>query len=119
MELQTSDEVLALLDSVVQALTENQARLELALERAAQIREQRLAGWSYTRIVEGSPGPLLVELLTKNLLVLHTIGHQLRTAEARALRKEGLSTVRIARLFGVSRQRVTILLRSGSDNGKA
>jgi hypothetical protein len=107
-----TDEVLIALDAVVHALTENRVRTEEALERAAQIRAQRLAGWSYTQIVERSTGLLLVELLTANLLQLHTVGHRLRTAEARALRGEGLSTVKIAHLFGVSRQRIIALLRS-------
>jgi predicted transcriptional regulator len=53
-----------------------------------------------------------VEILTTNLLVLHTLGHRLRTTEARALRDEGLSCRDIAELFGVSRQRVMALLRT-------
>jgi hypothetical protein len=113
-----TDEVLSALDAVVHALTENRVRTEEALQRAAQIRAQRLAGWSYTQIVERSTSLLLVELLTANLLQLHTVGHQLRTAEARALRGEGLSTVRIARLFGVSRQRIIALLRSVPGPGR-
>jgi hypothetical protein len=111
VEPESFDEVLSALDVIVQDLTANRARLDLALQRAEQIREQRLAGWSYTDIAEGADGPLLVELLTKNILVLQTVGHQLRAAEARALRKEGLTTVRIGHLFKVSRQRVTALLR--------
>jgi hypothetical protein len=107
-----TDEVLAALDAVVDALTENRARSEKALGRAAQIRAQRQDGWSYTQIVEQSTDQLLVELLTANVLALHTVGHRLRTAEAQALRREGLSTVRVAQLFGVSRQRIIALLRS-------
>src|SRR5258708_14473460 len=98
-----TDEVLTALDSVVHALTENRVRTDEALERAAQIRAQRLAGWSYTQIVERSTGLLLVELLTPNLLQLHTVGHKLRTAEARPLRAQRLSTARIAKLFALSR----------------
>ena len=114
MEPTDADEVLAAIESVVQALTENQSRTEIALQRAADIREQRLAGRSYTEIYESSEHPLLVEILTTNVLELHDVGHHLRTAQAWALRQEGLSTQRIAQLYGVSRQRIMALLRSAS-----
>jgi hypothetical protein len=110
-----SDEVLEAIDFVVQALTENLARTAVALERAVQIRERRLAGLTYTEIYEHSEHPLLVEILTTNVLELHDVGHRLRTAQAWALRQEGLSTQRIAQLYGVSRQRVMALLRSASS----
>jgi hypothetical protein len=106
------DEVLDALESVIAGLVDNASRIEVALERAAQIKQQRGEGRSYTEIVQRCPGPLLVEILTTNLLVLHTLGHRLRTTEARALRDEGLSCREIADLFGVSRQRVMALLRT-------
>jgi hypothetical protein len=111
-----TDEVLEAIDSVVQALKENVSRTEVALQRAAEIREQRLAGRSYTEIYEHSERPLLVEILTTNVLELHEVGHQLRTRQASALRQEGLSTQRIAQLYGVSRQRIMALLRSASSS---
>jgi hypothetical protein len=107
-----SDEVLAAIDSVVRALKQNQDRTDAALVRAAEIRKQRLAGRSYTDIFEHSERPLLIEILTVNVLELHDVGHQLRTVQAWALRQEGLSTQRIAQLYGVSRQRIMTLLRS-------
>jgi hypothetical protein len=107
-----TDEVMAALQAVVEVLLDNRDRTDRALERADRIREQRLAGRSYTEIAEGSEGPLLVELLSADILALQTVGHRLRTAGARALRSEGLSSARIARLFHVSRQRVTALLQS-------
>jgi hypothetical protein len=109
-----TDEVLEAIDSVVQALTENLSRTEIALQRAAEIREQRLAGHSYTEIYEHSERPLLVEILTMNVMELHDVGHRLRTCQAWALREEGLSTQRIAQLYGVSRQRIMALLQSAT-----
>jgi hypothetical protein len=106
------------LELVIAGLVDNATRIEVALERAKQIKQQRAEGRTYTEIVQRCPGPLLVEVLTTNLLVLHRIGHRLRTAEARALRDEGLSCRDIADLFGVSRQRVMALLRTPpADNG--
>jgi len=115
LEPTETDEVLEAIDSVVQALTDSLSRTEVALQRAAEIREQRLAGRSYTDIYENSERPLLVEILTTNVLELHDVGHRLRTCQAWALRQEGLSTQRIAQLYGVSRQRIMALLRSASD----
>ena len=109
------DEVLEAIQSVVQALTENLSRTELALRRAAEIREQRLAGHTYTEIYERSEHPVLVEILTTNVLELHQAGHQLRTVQASALRQEGLSAQRIAQFYGVSRQRIMALLRPATS----
>jgi hypothetical protein len=110
-----ADEVLDAIESVVRALTENMSRTEVALQRAAEIREQRLAGQTYTEIYERSEHPLLVEILTTNVLELHDVGHRLRTVQAWALRQEGLSTQHIAQLYGVSRQRIMALLRSAGN----
>ena len=109
-----TDEVLAAIDSVVEALTHNQARTDAILKRAADIRTQRLAGRSYADILEHSDHPQLVEMLTLTVLELHDVGHRLRTVQAWALRQEGLSTQRIAQIYGVSRQRIMALLRSTS-----
>jgi|ERR1700722_5522338 hypothetical protein len=116
---ENTDEVLAAIDSTVRALKQNQARTHEALQRAQEIRTQRLAGRSYTDIIEHSERPLLVELLTTNVLELHEVGHRLRTVQASALRQEGLSTQRIAKLYGVSRQRIMALLRSAPDTPEA
>ena len=99
---------------MVETLTHNQARTEAILKRADDIRAQRLAGRSYADILEHSDHPQLVEMLTLTVLELHDVGHRLRTVQAWALRQEGLSTQRIAQIYGVSRQRIMALLRSTS-----
>ena len=109
-----TDEVLAAIDAVVETLTDNQARTDAILKRAADIRAQRLAGRSYADILEHSDHPQLVEMLTLTVMELHDVGHRLRTVQAWALRQEGLSTQRIAQIYGVSRQRIMALLRSTS-----
>lgn len=105
------DEVLDALDEVERVLDANRSRLDVAQERIGLLREQRQADMTYSAIVEGAEHPLLVELLTTNLLALQHAGYRLRSAEARALYAEGLTMNRIAELFGVSRQRVSALLR--------
>ena len=107
----TEDEVVDALDRAAQALDDNRTRINLALERIAEIVELRLSGMTYAEIAQREQRPFLVELLTMNLAALQGAGNMLRTVTARALRDEGLTMDRIAELFGVSRQRVSALLR--------
>ena len=105
------DEVLAALDELVRVLEENKVRNERAVERARLIRDQRLSGKSYREIVSGEEPPLVVELATQSLEALMAAGARFRRAEARALHEDGMTMERIAALFGVTRQRVSALLR--------
>jgi len=107
----TDDPVLDALDGLVRALRHNQARIEATIARAERIREQREAGLSYREIESGETRPLIVELTRDNLATLVEAGSRLRRAEARALHAEGMTMEQIAELFGVSRQRVSALLR--------
>jgi hypothetical protein len=107
-----NDPVLDALTGLVRALRENSARIEATISRAERIREQRAAGLSYQEIESGGERPLIVELTRDNLAALVEAGSRLRRAEARALRAEGMTMEQIAELFGVTRQRVSALLRS-------
>lgn len=112
LEQHDTDEVLDALEGVIEGLIDNAARNEAALRRAVEMREQRQSGWTYTEIAERSSEDLLVQQLTSSVLALQGIGHRFRVAEARALRSEGLTTRVIAQFFGVSRQRVRVLLQT-------
>lgn len=105
------DEVLDALDNFVVALEMNAARNTLALERARQFRRMREEGLSYADIVACETRPLIVELATSNIEALYDAGGRFRRAEAQALHSEGMTMDRIACLFGVTRQRVSALLR--------
>lgn len=125
VETNQQDDVLVALDRVVVGLQENARRIEAALARIEEIREQRQSGLSYAEIAEGETGPPVVGLITTSLLALDQVGHSLRASGALALRREGVTTARIAQIFGVSRQRITHLLRgaagtpAGADGGEA
>ena len=108
----TDDDLFDALDDLVTALHENTARNTEAIARAEEIKRDRAAGKAWSEIVnrEGDR-PLIVELLTRNLQALTTAGSRLRRLEARALHDEGLSMERIGQLFGVTRQRISELLR--------
>lgn len=99
------------LDRLREAVEHAQLGLEAVLARAAVIREHRTAGRSFSQIVTPQDRPLLVEVLTGVLDELVAAGAAFRRAEARALHDEGLSQEAIAGLFGVTRQRVSVLLQ--------
>ena len=113
-----NDEVLVTLAAVVESLHECSERITEALARADVLRSSRNAGMSYSEILESSGGPLVLELLTSILSALSDTGSRLRRAEARALYAEGLSMEKIARIFGVSRQRVSSLLQPTSSDAQ-
>jgi hypothetical protein len=111
MASEANDPVLDALEDLEEALHDNIRRNEQALLRAREIRRQRQVGNSYREIVSPEARPLIVELIAENMKALATAGAHLRREMAQALRNEGLTIDGIAQLFGVSRQRISELLR--------
>ena len=109
------DPVLAALDALEGAIDANAERGRVIKERIEQIKRARLEGRSYRQIVPGEQRPLIVQLVTQSATALDSYGVQLRRAEAQALYDEGLTMDQIADLFGVSRQRVSVLLKHGAQ----
>ena len=106
------DDVIAALEVVEHAVLQASEIARTIIERAEHIRAMRGEGMPYREIVPQEERPLIVEMLTANLELLAGVGSRLRRAEAKALYDEGLTMDEIATLFGVSRQRVAVLLRS-------
>ena len=94
-----------------QALDANARRMAQLKRRIAEIRRQRSAGRSYREIVEATEGDLSVQLITEATQALAEFGARVRRAEALALYGEGMTMEEIAKKFGVTRQRVSALLR--------
>jgi hypothetical protein len=92
------------LDVVVSELTR-------ARTRALELQEQRRAGHSWHEIVSAEQRPLIVEQISNAMSSLSTAGGQWRREQAAALSAENVSINRIAALYGVTRQRVSALLR--------
>lgn len=96
------------LDSALQAsITE----LAAARQRVEKVLAARAAGQSWREVVGDEQRPLIVESVTSVLDQLSAVGSKFRRAQAQALHREGLSMERVAGLFGVTRQRVSALLR--------
>jgi predicted transcriptional regulator len=100
----------ALLD-LDRVLDRNLERITLIKRRIAQIQRQHADGLSYTQIVELARSPLLVQLITESRQTLDGCGARVRRAEALALHEEGMTMEQIAGRFGVTRHRVSALLR--------
>jgi predicted XRE-type DNA-binding protein len=107
----------------LQALEELERALERGVEmtrrmheRIEHLRTEIGSGRSLPEIVPAEDAPLLVQLLTESANLLHTYGTRVRRTEARALHQEGMTMDEIARLFGVSRQRVSALLRDSAPD---
>ena len=113
------DPVLDALDDLERVLAENAERGEAMLERIAFIRALRSEGLSYREIVPREKVPLIVELLSESARELDRVGAQFRRAEALGLHEEGMTMDEIATAFGVTRQRVSALLREARSVGRA
>jgi hypothetical protein len=101
------------------ALDANARRIAQIKRRIAAIRRQRSGGKSYTEIVERARGPLSVQLITEAKQVLDEFGARVRREEAHALYGEGWTMDAIAEKFGVTRQRVSALLREAGGGAPA
>ncbi len=106
-----NDLVLSALEDLERALEENIAANEAALVRIGELRELRLSGLDYRDIADKIGRPMVVETISANLERLRTRGAALRRAQAQALHDEGLTMEEIAGLFGVTRQRISAILR--------
>ena len=88
------------------------------MERVEAIREQRRLGVPYTSMkIEGTTPPI-IDTVARNQERLGAAAATLRRVLAHALAAEGMSHADIARAFGVSRQRVGMLLRTEPESGE-
>ena len=112
---ETSDDFLEALSALEEVLADNGRRAGLIKKRIAQLRRLRARDVPYAELVIDQDGPLIVHLLTESSSALDSCGANVRRAEAKALYAEGMTMEQIAQSFGVTRQRVSALLRKGSN----
>ena len=117
MELKSlpEDAFLEALTALEGVLADNRSRASLMKKRIAQLRRLRASGAPYAEIVSAGDAPLIVQLITESSSALDTCGANVRRAEAHALYAEGVTMEQIAERFGVTRQRVSTLLRKAPD----
>jgi DNA-directed RNA polymerase sigma subunit (sigma70/sigma32) len=106
-----SDAFMEALDDLEGALDQSVEMAHRMRERITDIRKARAGGRPLREIVPFEQTPLIVQLLTESTNLLHSYGNRVRRTEARALHREGMTMDEIAKLFGVTRQRVSALLR--------
>ena len=96
----------------IEAAAEDNAERSRQLQRRARtLRRQLQAGKGLVELVQAEEPPRMVELITTNMATLETAGAEFRAAEALALRAHGPTIEAIAELFGVTRQRISALLK--------
>ena len=91
------------------------AQLQHARQRAERLLAQRREDRPWRDVVTEEARPLVVESISSVMASLATAGHAWRREQARALHDEQVSINRIAALFGVTRQRISALLRENDD----
>jgi DNA-directed RNA polymerase specialized sigma24 family protein len=109
------DDVLEALDALLVVLRDSTRRNQDATRRAQTIRRLRSRGRSYREILGSAERALILQITRENLDGLLQASSRLRRAEARALYAEGMTMEQIAEVFGVTRQRVSVLLRSSAS----
>jgi hypothetical protein len=116
--VEPADEADEALDALVRELADCVATLRDALARAEELRAARAAGQGWREAVADEERPLIVERISDVLELLNGAGGRWRREEARALRADGLSINAIAALFGVTRQRASVLVqeRASAEN---
>ena len=104
------------LDTLLAELERCAAELTRARARAEELLEQRSTGRPWADIVGAEERPLIVESISDVLGSMATAGHDWRREQANALQAEGVSINRIAAMFGVTRQRISALLREAGES---
>lgn len=110
------DALLVALDDLVAAAGRVNEAIEMLTARAGQMRAARRDGQSWRDIVSAEERPLIAEMLTETIQRFEASGTRFRRAKARALHDEGMTMEHIAELFGLTRQRISALLRATRSN---
>ena len=114
-----TDPAMRALEDLVTELDACIAELEHARARSSSLLAKRRSGRPWLEIVTSEARPLVVESISTVLGSLATAGHAWRREQASALQAEDVSINRIAALFGVTRQRISALLRERDAEERA
>lgn len=106
------DPLLRALDDLVRTAREVDQAVDRLTRRAQDMAAARHRGGRWRDIIDAEERPLIAEMLTETIQQFEAAGTRFRAAKARTLHDEGVPMEQIARMFGVSRQRVSVLLRA-------
>jgi hypothetical protein len=109
------DDVLESLAALQRALEENANEERLLATRIGEMMAARARGNDWVDVLKDEEYPGTVHLVSSTLARLSTASGQVRRSLVVALRSEGVTIPVIARLFGVTHQRVSNLLRRGPN----
>ncbi len=102
---------MAALEALAVALEENAAEEQLLAQRVREMAQSRRENPSWHAVLAVEDDPSTVQLMSRVLGRLSLASGTVRRSLVLALRDEGVSIPAIARLFGVTHQRVSNLLR--------
>lgn len=105
------DLLLMRLEELVRAAADVDRAVDMLTARAADMTRARRQGASWREVVEGEERPLIAEMLTDTIQRFEAAGTRFRRAKARTLYDEGMTMEQIAEMFGLTRQRISVLLR--------
>ena len=105
------DPAVRALNELMTVLDSCMTELEGARSRAEKLLEARQTGRAWLDIVTAESRPLVVEQISSVMASLASAGGAWRREQAHALASEQVSINRIAAMFGVTRQRISALLR--------
>ena len=98
------------LDEVAEAADETALDQQRLARRARSMSRQRRFGSPWLEILQRERQPGLLLLMTSSARRLHEVSGRFRPVLGKALVDEGLSTRQVAKLFGVTRQRISAML---------
>jgi hypothetical protein len=109
------DEALACLSDLAASSGELYQQLTQFSQHLTTTKGQHLPGTSYAQMMTLENRLAMMEQISAAIKALVREGSRFRRLEARALYAEGLTMAQLATVFGVSRQRVSALLRDTED----
>ena len=109
------DQTLEALDALVAALDEIAEDRQILVVKLDELRTARRSGKAWQEILADEEPPGSMQVVSRMLACLSKASGTLRKELVEELREEGATIPAIARLFGVTHQRVSNLLRRTPD----
>jgi hypothetical protein len=114
-ERRAQDATLSALDALSRALSDMSNDQRLLEKRLEDLRRQRSEGRAWRDILSEEEPPGTMQVVSRMLACLAKASGTLRKELVDNLRREGVSIPAIAKLFGVTHQRVSNLLRRPAE----